>query len=292
MKFVLIYTLALFVIFTGCNEKAPTKTSNLNKNVVIEKATNMEDHSRTMGKGDYNFQIKNMPRQDSVRLEVLYKGKLIETFGYSGVVRGETIADINADNNPELYLSVTDKNNNVTLKALTFINGSVMDIYKQEYTTTVINNTTSFKVNNKQLVETKNNKEMLRYNLIAGESSFILKPEGWGNAELSSMKGKYISYDVDKKIDKVLDLMSNEYGEWVVKLKSMDRSCEFIGVGYFYNKDLIVPLNYKKADLKGKLKINFVSNQAVVYVVDSKNSSELTDFCKSGGSIAGNFIKK
>lgn len=296
-KNILFYLIALMLL-VGCKEGV-----KIDNNAAANSNTD-ESFRRIVTDGDYNFQTEYNGRLDTSYLDVLYKGKKIKRFGYEGKIKNEVIVDLNSDKQNELFVVVGNKKKE-EVNGYYYSSGLVNEIEKRDFKENLPIQSISYSIIRGQLVEKfsiKNSEGKIEhntsnYNLVRHDDGFALLPQGWHPSKLKKMTGQYAERDASGAgYYKVMLLEDMGEGNWKVDIKvkrngSKEVICDFIGVGYFLDHNLIVPLNNNDPKLKGSLKIRFLDLMAAVYTSDPKDSNEMVSFCKDVGSIAGNFKK-
>jgi hypothetical protein len=291
--------LMILVLMFGCKEEVIQTLPISTDTKKVE-----ESFQRVFSDDDYNFQVEYNNRLDTSYLDVLYKGKKINRYGYKGRVKSEFLADLNMDRKNELYVEIIQGKNS-ELFGYHFDNGNASEIIKKSYGDKPNATPTSYKIVRGQLVEQYNmpigkgefEKRISKYNLVRRKNELVLLPQGWHPKAIENMSGQYASRDASGAgYYKVMLLKNKGEGVWNVEIKvkrNEDKSiiCDFNGDGFFLDENLIVPLNQVDTELSGALKITFLELLAAVYTVDPSDSKEMISFCDKVGSIAGNFKK-
>lgn len=276
----------------------------ISDNSSKQKETAGESFKRVVSDDDYNFQTEYNERLDTSFLDVVYKGRRLARYGYKGKIKSEAVTDLNKDNQNELYVVVANKAVEEVF-GYHYSKGTFTAIKKRTFKQDAGLKSIAYSIERNQLVERYKvmNKEgqiehrTSNYNLILDGHDFILLPQGWLPQELSKMGGQYAERAAaGSGYYKVMLLEDLGAGDWRVDIKvkengTKDVLCDFVGAGYFVDRDLIVPLNNVNPQLKGSLRIRFLDLMAAVYTEDPNDSKEMITFCNGVGSIAGNFKK-
>ena len=172
-----------------------------------------------------------------------------------GIYQKDWLADLNKDGHPEVYILFQDKGKSV-LSAIAYNNGYPSEIYMIQPGGGFDSLSSIYSIDKNQLVQdfTKPSSDpnnpivKIRYNLVAGEAGFILKPQGYTPAELNLLKGKYEIKNTGNSNEKyTLEVSDNNYGEWIASFKIVNSKtnatlCEIKGVGDFVNKKMLFRL--------------------------------------------------
>lgn len=294
----------LFLLFTICTLIACKN----DKSAVIEDTDKKVTKKTIPASGEFNhdnmaFSYNYDKSKDETRITI--KGKSEETFTDSGKVEKYFFSDLDADEKDEAFIVLMNKKGQSLVKSFSILNDDPIEIYLDEVAGAPANAKKTFSGQYGQLIEKmsvkapdgKIIKKEVRYNLVAGEAGFSLKPQGWTKAQLRTKSGQYKTrmYGTEKYYNK-LYVNESETGEWIVDIKVKDSKtennvCEFQAVGAFINKDLFVPLNYVNDKLDGILQIRFVDQKVIVYTQNKKNGSQMAEICDGKGNIAGNYTK-
>jgi len=271
----------------------------------IDKANKTANKSLIEGKITSDKTVADVSfRNGKSKVKISQDGKKIETLEIDGSIKQLFFDDLNIDKNKELFI-LANRGKGTIFYTYTIVGDQLLEIFLKRPEQSKKGVNPIYSVKGKQLVEKYSTKDKegktvsksLQYNLVAGEAGYHFKPEGWSTAQLSKMTGQYASRDALKAgYYKVMMLTKNEYGEWIVTIKTKENGtkkvlCDFTGVGHFIDKNLIVPLSYANPDMKGSLKIRFLDLNAIVVTEDIAHNKELTAFCDGRGSIAGTFQK-
>lgn len=291
--------LLIIVLMIGCKEEVQNSTPNSTD------ATNTEQSfKRVLSDGDYNFQVEYNNRLDTSYLDILFKGKKVNRYGFKGRIKNEILADLNFDTKNELFVETSHEGNS-NLYGYHFDNGTTSKILKETYGDKPGAQPISYKVVRDQLIEQYNlpvgegkfEKRISKYNLVKRKSDLVLLPQGWHPKAIQNMSGQYAARDATGAgYYKVMMLKNKGEGVWNVDIKVKRNGdkmiiCDFNADGFFLDEHLIVPMNQLNSELSGALKITFLELLAAVYTVDPSDSKEMISFCNEVGSIAGNFKK-
>lgn len=292
--------LLILLLMIGCKKKVEKS----NPEATIDTTNLEESFKRVLSDGDYNFQVEYNNRLDTSYLDIVFKGKKVNRYGYKGRIKNEILADLNMDKKSEVFIEVIHAEN-IKLFGYLLENGISTEIIKKSYGDRPNAKTISYKAQRNQLVEQyklqvdegKIEKRTSNYNLVKVKGDYVLLPQGWHPRAIENMSGQYASRDASGAgYYKVMMLKNKGEGVWNVDIKvkrNEDKKiiCDFNGDGFFLDEKLIVPMNQINTELSGALKITFLELQAAVYTLDPADSKEMISFCKDVGSIAGNFKK-
>ncbi len=293
------FILSLFLIIIGCkSESAPQKvTKETSPKVKSIPETGQFIHD------DLTFDYSYDATKDNTSIKI--KGKVEESYSAKGKVIKYFFSDLDADTKDEAFIVLEDNKGNSLIKSFYIAGGNAIEIYMAEVKDTPPNSKKTYASQYGQLIEkievkTPDNntlKSDVRYNLVSGEASYILKPQGWNKDQLKTKTGQFKTamYGKEKYYNK-LYINESETGEWIVDIKVKDSKternvCEFQAVGEFINKDLYVPLNYANPALDGVLQIRFAGQSTIVYTQDKEDAKQMSTICKGKGNLSGNYTK-
>jgi hypothetical protein len=294
----------LFLLFTLCSFIACK-----NDKTAVDEFTDKKGVKNTIpASGQFNhddmtFTYGYDKSKDETKIGI--KGKSEETYLSSGKVVKYFFSDLNEDEKDEAFVVLTNAKGQSQIKSFSILNGYPIEIFLDEVANAPTNAKKTFTSQYGQLIEKMEVKtpdkkvivKEMRYNLVAGEAGYSLKPQGWTKKQLKSKSGQYKTgmYGKEKYYNK-LYVNESETGEWIVDIKVKDSKternvCEFQSIGEFINKDLFIPLNYQNEKLDGVLQIRFVDQTVVVYTQNIQNGSQMAEICNKKGNLSGNYTK-
>ncbi len=295
------YLFLLFTIssFIACKNDKTAVVEDTDKKVVKKTIP----VSGQFNHDDMTFTYSYDKSKDETKIGI--KGKSEETYLSSGKVIKYFFSDLDADKKDEAFIVLTTAEGQSHIKSFSILNDYAVEIFLNEVADAPANAKKTFTSQYGQLIEkmevkTPDNKVIkkeMRYNLVAGEAGYSLKPQGWTKEQLKTKSGQYKTgmYGKEKYYNK-LYVNESETGEWFVDIKVKDSKternvCEFQSIGEFINKDLFVPLNYQNDNLNGVLQIRFVDQSVIVYTQNIQNGSQMAEVCNKKGNLSGNYSK-
>ena len=293
----------LFLLITICSMIA----CKSDKTTVANEIGQKTEKKSIPSSGEFNhdnmaFAYNYNKSKDETKITI--KGKSEETYTAKGKVEKYFFSDLDADEKDEAFIVLTNVKEQSQVKSFSILSGYPIEISLDEVADAPSNATKKFSGQYGQLIEvmsvkTPDNKVIkkeVRYNLVAGEAGFSLKPQGWTKSQLRTKSGQYKTgmYDNEKYYNK-LYVNESETGEWIVDIKVKDKTennvCEFQAIGEFINKDLFVPLKYTNDKLNAVLQIRFIDQSVFVYTQNKKNGSQMAEICNKKGNLSGNYKK-
>ncbi len=285
----------------ACSDSKTTPTDQSKSK--INNTTKMIPASGEFNHGELTFSYTYDESEDTT--EITIKGKSEASYSSAGKVQKYFFSDLNADEKDESFIVLKTAKGHSLIKAFYIADGAPIEIFLDQVAYAPDNAKKKYTGQYGQLIEklevkTPDNKVIkkeVRYNLIAGEAGYSLKPQGWTREQLKTKRGQYKTgiYGKEKYYNK-LYVNESETGEWIVDIKVKDSKteknvCEFQAIGEFIDRDLLVPLNPANAKLDGVLIIRFVDQTTIVYTQDKKDFAQMADFCNNKGNLAGNYSK-
>lgn len=244
--------------------------------------------------------------QDTDTTQINIQGSEQETYKLKGKIQKYFFSDLNSDTKDEAFVVMKNINGTDHLEAFYISEGYPIQIYIKEVSDAPKNSTKTYSGQYGQLIEKikvptpdgKTVSQNIRYNLVAGEAGYTLKPQGWRRDELKDLIGKYSTKKyANNTLYNVIYINESETGEWILDVKVKDAKtnkniCEIQTVGEIINKDLYAPLSYVNADLSATIQVRFVAETAVLYTSNPQNAKQLTTVCNNKGTLMGNYAKE
>lgn len=235
---------------------------------------------------------------------VSIRGKQQGKYEISGIVNKYFFANVDDNDADELFVVSKDKTGDDHLAAWHIATGSPIEIYIKPIQAAK-KGSTEYSAQNGQIVARHTHTDTkgtsitndLRYNLIAGEAGYSLKPQGWTREQLTRMSGQYAAGDKsDLGYYKIMMINETSNGEWTVDLyaknsKTKSVICEYHGIAEWINRDLIMPLTPDGNPDDGQISIRIVGLNASVYTTKTSDIKKLIDYCGGKASLAANYKK-
>ncbi len=265
--------------FLACKPKEKKEPSSIAKpkQTSIKKEIKSKDltpkPTDAFVEGNYSGEWKNDFKNKKSELIIYYGDKEIFRKKYDHIIAYYMVDDLDKNGDKEIYF-VTKDNENADLFAFNLSGEFVSEIYRERLPKDFI--IANYKIGDGQLweiyIDPKIKKPAIRkYNLIAGEAAWSLKPEGYPRNQLQAMTGTFV------KGKNTLTVAPNEYGEWVVTLGH--GGCKNILMGAFIDGVCYAPLNYLDPRLKGKLLISFNKERAEIKLKEDTYKGDFGHLC-------------
>lgn len=112
--------------------------------------------------------------------------------------------------------------------------------------------------------------------------------------ELTDISGSYFKGEKAKGYYDELMVTSLENDMYAIKISSgkAKKGCNFEGKGVLQNNKIIIDLSTIQQNMKSKMIIEFIENQATINTDNEESRYDLMYFCGGGGSLIGDYIKK